>query len=233
MNTKKLKNKPRPTVVLGDIHGSTYWETVIAENPDCLHIFLGDYLDPYEVIPTWRLIGNLKKIINLKKNRPDDVILLLGNHDLHYIYSEFDLCSRFDDEIADDAHALFSENIHLFMSAYQKANIVFTHAGISEKWFFDDFGGDANKNIAGQLNHPHPDQLPALYRCGARRGGDFHAVGGIFWADIDELNVPLQGYVQFVGHNRVGKIYKYAANNGVIIFCDCLYNREYFKKMEF
>ena len=233
MNTKKMINKPRPTVVLGDIHGSTYWETVIAENPDCMYVFLGDYLDPYEVIPTCSLIRNLKRIIELKKDRPDDIVLLLGNHDLHYFCTHIEKSSRYDNEIAIEASELFRENAHLFVNAFQVSNIIFTHAGISETWFFDDFKGDANKNIAEQLNNPHPDQIPALYRCGWWRGGASDAVGGIFWAHIDELDVPLQGYIQFAGHNRVEKIRKYAANNGVILFCDCLYNGEYFKSLEY
>ena len=229
MKTKELDNKPPPTVVFGDIHGSTYWKTVVEENPSCRYIFLGDYLDPYENISCNQLINNLKEIIQLKKERNDDVVLLLGNHDVHYIRLDIDPCCRFDEVIAKDAYYLFTENIHLFTYAFQEGNRIFTHAGISEKWFFEDFGGDTEKNIAEQLNNPHPDQLPALYRCGWYRGGDINAVGGIFWADIDELNVPLRGYIQFVGHNRVGKTTRYEANNGMIVFCDCLYNKEYLK----
>jgi len=232
MKTKEFDNKPRPTVVLGDIHGSTYWKTVVDENPACRYIFLGDYLDPYENISRNQLINNLKKIIQLKKERPDDVILLLGNHDLHYIRLDIDLCSRFDEAIAKDAYYLFVENKHLFSFAFQEDNRIYTHAGISQKWFLDDFGGDMEKNIAEQLNNPHPDQLPALYRCGWFRGGDINASGGIFWADITELidlGAPLQGYIQFVGHNRVDKICKYTRNEGIIFFCDCLYNEIYYK----
>jgi len=229
MNTKEFDNKPRPTVVLGDIHGSTYWKTVVEENPACRYIFLGDYLDPYKNISRNQLLDNLKEIIQLKKDRHDDVILLLGNHDLHYIRMEIGPYSRFDVAIAMDAFFLFTENIHLFTYAFQDENCIFTHAGISEKWFLDDFGGDVNKNIAEQLNNPLCDQLPALYRVGALRGGDYNAVGGIFWADIDELKVPLQGYIQYVGHNRVGEITQYKANDGTIFFCDCLFNKEYIR----
>ena len=232
MKTKKTNKKPRPTIVLGDIHGSTYWKTVVEENPSCRYIFLGDYLDPYEDIPPWQLTANLKKIIQLKKDRPDDVILLLGNHDLHYIHLDMEPCWRFDEAIAKDAYYLFLDNRQLFTYAFQEGNRIFTHAGISEKWFFDDFGGDVSKNIAEQLNNPQSDQLPALYRCGWYRGGDINAVGGIFWADIVELvdlYVPLQGYVQFVGHNRVDKVRKCNGKEGVIFFCDCLYNKEYLK----
>ncbi|MCL1933654.1 MAG: metallophosphoesterase [Candidatus Azobacteroides sp.] len=227
---KKIdKENNKPTVVLGDIHGLTYWKKAVDENPACRYIFLGDYLDPYQNIAHKQLLNNLKEIIRLKKDHVNDVILLLGNHDLHYIISDIELCTRFDYKIEEAAHALFSENAYLFTYAFQENKRIFTHAGISEKWFFDDFGGDADKNIAEQLNNPHHDQLPALYRCGAMRGGDRKAVGGIFWADIDELTDPLPGYTQFVGHNRVDKIIEYANNDGQITFCDCLYNGIYLK----
>ena len=81
LQKKSIEQNLRPTVVIGDIHGLTYWKKAVAKNPDCRYIFLGDYLDPYEDIPRFQLIGNLKKIINLKKKLKDDVVLLLGNHD--------------------------------------------------------------------------------------------------------------------------------------------------------
>jgi hypothetical protein len=139
------------------------------------------------------------------------------------------ISTRFDYEISKEVSTLFEENLHLFAYAFQEDKRIFTHAGISEKWFLEDFWGDPNKNIAEQLNNPKPDQLPALYRCGAMRGGDWASTGGIFWADINELNDPLHGYAQYVGHNRVGAIYEHASNGGWITFCDCLYNKKYLK----
>ena len=218
------KTSAKKTIVFGDIHGLTCWKEIVRKNRNCRYIFLGDYLDPYENIPRKRLINNLKQIIKLKTNRPDDVILLLGNHDLHYLHLHTDPCSRFDDEIEAAAHALFSDNASRFLHAFQDDRRIFTHAGISQRWFINDFGGDTDKNIATQLNNPQHDQLPAIYRCGAMRGGDRNAVGGIFWADISELHDPLPGFSQFVGHNRIEKIFKMENNSGNITFCDCLYN---------
>ena len=217
----------KSTVVFGDIHGLTFWEKIVDDNPECRYIFLGDYLDPYENIPVRQLIENLRKIIQLKKDRTNDVILLLGNHDLHYIQLKFKPYCRYDYTIEGDAHALFLENLHWFTYAYQEGNRIFTHAGISERWFFNDFNGDANKNIADQLNNPSPAQLPALHRCGAIRGGARFTVGGIFWADIDELHNPLPGYSQFVGHNRVENLQTHTCNGGEITFCDCLFHEKY------
>jgi hypothetical protein len=226
-NIEKCKNKP--VVVFGDIHGFTYWKKAVAENPDCRYIFLGDYLDPYENISCKQLIDNLKEIIKLKKDRNDDVILLLGNHDLHYFCAHVEICTRYNYVIAKDASELFRENNHLFMNAFQEGERIFNHAGISEKWFLYDFGGNTDKNIAEQLNNPRSDQLSALYQCGARRGGSFNKVGGIFWIDINELLDPLPGFTQFVGHNRVRNISEYENNGGKIVFCDCLFNNIWLK----
>ena len=73
----------KPTVVLGDVHGLSRWKEIVNENPDCRYIFLGDYIDPYEPVPRALLLDNLNEIIQLKKEQPDHVILLFGNHDLH------------------------------------------------------------------------------------------------------------------------------------------------------
>ena len=219
-----------PTIAIGDIHGSTYWKEVVNESPGCRYVFLGDYLDPYEYISSKKMIDNLKEIIHLKNEQPDNVILLLGNHDMHYITADIIQSTRFDFFIAERVSMLFRSNIQLFMYAFQEDNCIFTHAGISEKWFFDDFKGEIDKNIAEQLNNPHPEQIPALYRLGAFRGGNKNAVGGIFWADICELKVPLQGFTQIVGHNRVKNIHERTHNNGGrIIFCDCLWKKHYLK----
>ena len=229
MKKKEIKNNPRPTIVFGDIHGLTYWKKIVKENPDCRYIFLGDYIDPYEDIKHTQLIENLKEIIQFKQEKQDDVILLLGNHDLHYFCSDMLPCWRFDFSIAEEVSALFRKNIHLFTYAIQEGNRIFTHAGISLKWFLDDFKGDVNKNIAKQLNNPLPKQIDALCRCGEWRGGDRNTIGGIFWADLRELIDPLPGYIQFVGHNRVDDISEYTNNGGQIIFCDCLFNEKYLK----
>ena len=160
-----------PTIVLGDIHGSTYWKTAVAENSDCRYVFLGDYLDPYKKINRKDLLENLRQIIDFKRQNTENVVLLLGNHDLHYITPLFSRCTRYDSLIAEEAYCLFADNSTLFQNAYQQDNTIFTHAGISRKWFFEDFKGIDNQDIAAQLNHPRPEQIEALYRCGEARGG--------------------------------------------------------------
>jgi metallophosphoesterase superfamily enzyme len=103
-----------PTLILGDIHGSTFWKTAVAENPDCRYIFLGDYLDPYQPVSQQKLLQNLQEIIRFKKDKPDNVILLLGNHDLHYFTADILPSSRFDFALAEKASVVFRDNFHLF-----------------------------------------------------------------------------------------------------------------------
>ena len=84
-------------------------------------------------------------------------------------------------------------------------------------------------NHAYLLNNPRPEQIPPLHQVGAARGGTLYAVGGIFWADISALNNPLQGYLQYAGHNRMNRISVHAGNDSQITCCDCLYNNIFLK----
>lgn len=218
----------KATVVIGDIHGLETWKGIVEEHPDCRVVFLGDYLDPIGYVPRERLLSNLTEIIALKERRPNEVVLLLGNHDLHYFCTDIDVSSRFDFAIGEKASRLFLEHIDMFQYAYQEGDYLFTHAGVSRAWFENDFHGDIHSPIAEQLNHPKDSQVPALCRLGHTRGGDEGATGGIFWADKRELSEPLPGFTQIVGHNRVAEVTTQEGDSGgKIVFCDCLWNDNY------
>lgn len=215
--------KQKPIVAIGDIHGLDSWRTIVEKHTDCRIVFLGDYLDPYRAISRRELLENLQAIIEQKKSRPDDVVLLLGNHDMHYFSPYARMGSRFDFGICKEASALFTANLQLFQYAYQEGNKVFTHAGISQGWWQDDFHGDDTCPIAEQLNHPTEEQMGALCRVGYARSGEFGRHGGIFWADRSELSDPLHGYTQIVGHNPVPEITTREGSEGAkIVFCDSL-----------
>ena len=72
------------------------------------------------------------------------------------------------------------------------------------------------------------DQVPALLRVGYARGGHRGDTGGIFWADKSELEDPLHGFTQIVGHSRVEEVTERTGpGGGKIVFCDCLRNGLY------
>ena len=152
----------------------------------------------------------------------------MGNHDLHYFCDEACVGTRFDMEIAEAASWMFLNNIGLFKYAFQDGEYLFTHAGVSQLWFDNDFCGDASRSVAEQLNNPAADQVPALLRVGYARGGRRGDTGGIFWADKSELEEPMRGYTQIVGHNRVAEVTEHIGpGGGKVVFCDCLRNGLY------
>ena len=184
----------KATIAIGDVHGLDLWRDVVEAHPECRVVFLGDYLDPFFYMSKVRLLENLREIIDFKRSRPEDSVLLMGNHDLHYFCGEY----------------------------------LFTHAGVSQLWFDYDFCGDASRSVAEQLNNPAADQVPALLRVGYARGGRACDTGGIFWADKSELEEPLYGFTQIVGHNRVAEVTEHTGpGGGKIVFCDCLRNGLY------
>ena len=183
-----------------------------------------------KTISNEEVLDNFKRLIDFKLAYDEDVILLLGNHDMHYKDTEFAvLGTRYNVEIAFDLMMMYDEYSHCFQNAYQCENLLFTHAGVSEEWFADAFQAATRKEAAWQLNHCTGEQDEVLHRCGARRGGPF-PYGGIFWADKGEFAHPLEGYVQIVGHNRVDAIEEWTGENGAkIFFCDSLYDGNYLR----
>ena len=106
----------KATIAIGDVHGLDLWRDVVEAHPGCRVVFLGDYLDPYGYVHKGKLLDNLRAIIELKRNRPEDVVLLLGNHDLHYFCEDACVGTRFDMEIAEAASWMFLRNcLNLFI----------------------------------------------------------------------------------------------------------------------
>lgn len=88
-------------IIVPDVHGRTFWRLAKEKiNEVDQVVFLGDYLDPYPVegISPKKAIEELKKIIDFKKEFLEKVILLIGNHDYHYmnLLKEILPCSRYD-----------------------------------------------------------------------------------------------------------------------------------------
>jgi hypothetical protein len=217
------------TISIGDIHGRTYWKEIDPSKYDKI-IFDGDYVDSFYHTEQ-QIFENLREIIQLKKDHPDKVVLILGNHDLQYMwsYSEFG-CSGYRGHMYDDLHDLFYENKDLFQVAFQIENYIWTHAGISKGWynfnreiieaFVDKF---ETKTLADTLNGiMQTKDNPILHQVGDYRGGVYE-YGGITWADRKEtMNGYLPGYHQIVGHTPILEITKFGDENGSIRYIDVL-----------
>jgi len=82
-----MKRKYNEMIIIPDVHGRSFWKDAADRFPSAEFIFLGDYLDPYveEKISDEQAYRGLLEILEFKKTRPEEVTLLWGNHDLHYL----------------------------------------------------------------------------------------------------------------------------------------------------
>lgn len=222
-------------IVIGDIHGRTSWETITARHGKCRIVFTGDYCDPYDKnISDEEVISNLENIINFKKDNPENVILLLGNHDTHYFCNEANRGGRFNRNLYAELMIMFKSDIGLFQYAYGYDDLLFTHAGVSRGWFLSEFNGRTDEDIAEQINNPGKfgNNAKAIFYCGSERGG-YDRYGGILWSGHRETEDYLPGIMQIAGHNRVREIVMRKNDAGPegktegIIYCDCLQNGTY------
>ena len=234
------------TITVGDVHGSKIWQKcadlkILMKFPNLeteydKYIFIGDYTDSFTHSDK-QIIDNLRKIITLKRNYPDKVILLWGNHDLQYLFSYQGGhgCSGYRTQMYTQLHDIFQSNKELFQTAFQIKNYLWTHAGVHKGWYKNRFSKiihNSNNTLAEQLNELLYRNAECLFDVGYARGG-YQTIGGPFWLDKIHLNKPLEGYHQITGHSKVKYIRtdKFEKDTSVT-FTDCLDTIESFYKLE-
>lgn len=200
--------------VIGDIHGINTWkDNIEIKNYDKI-IFLGDYVDSFNVSDK-DIIYNLNNIIQFKKDNMAKVELLLGNHDIQYLLyrdNKFALtvCSGFRHKIAYQLCNIFNENKNLFKASYQINNYLFSHAGLtneSYKNYIKNHIELLDGNLSDRINILFDGLHWSLFCIGYKRGGN-RPYGSIFWADASELSDDmLNNYHQVVGHTELSNIY--------------------------
>ena len=113
----------------GDTHGEKHWESLLDES--CIQVFLGDYFSPYRNYSYDECKDNFLKILKLKEQKPE-TILLLGNHDVEgYVQENY---SRHDYENQYEILKSFNDNEDKFQVAFSTGNYLITHAGVSLEW---------------------------------------------------------------------------------------------------
>lgn len=221
---------------VGDIHGELYLlENAIEKFEEEKHnklIFIGDYVDSYDCTDV-EIVHCLKEVIEYKKKNPNNIFLLLGNHDwqYYYVFEKWYRCSGRRANIEKELYDLFMSNKDLFNIAHKDGKYLATHAGISKKWYskyydrllyYGDKYWDAKGDIDQILNRikDTPDNW-ILGTIGEIRGGS--GAGGPLWADKSEMgtNESSKHWNQIVGHSRVPDITQ--VDN--VTFIDCLRTR--------
>lgn len=229
---RKSYNK---VVVIGDIHGRTQWKTIVKSNPDAeLFIFLGDYVSSHDRVSGKEQLSNLFDILQYKEDNPDRVVLLRGNHDLQHLGYSWAECSGFFWEVEQELSKTDVKERYLRDTqwVYVYNDIVFSHAGITERWFKDS-GIDAVEDI----NNLEPNELFGFRPC---KFSDYYGISetqGPTWIRPQTLiEYALPGWIQVVGHTPVRYICNikdeikehdpdnYTGEEPNIWLCDCLPN---------
>ncbi|MCQ2148594.1 MAG: metallophosphoesterase [Bacteroidales bacterium] len=201
-------------IIIPDVHGRTFWRDAVKGHENDPIIFLGDYLDPYdhEGITPNEAYNEFKDIIEFKKRHMDNVVLLLGNHDMGYLDTGINECRR-DYPGSRRNKELILQNLDLFDLVHcievNEEKVLFSHAGISREWIescpwlFDK--ENFRPEFLNELLHDtdkHQELFLALSYVSKMRGG-YDCCGSAIWADIREFLQGchfLEGYMHIFGH---------------------------------
>jgi hypothetical protein len=201
------------TLFLGDIHGRNIWSPIInKEKPDRV-IFIGDYFDSLDITPIEQ-IDNFKNIIEFKESSTSEVIMLIGNHDHHYMdvgetYSGFQPAMRWD------INQLLKENKHHLQISYVFDDILCSHAGVSPVWLDKHAPKWTRESIVSDLNDLYvyrPSEFNFSHEGYDPYGN--HPSQGAIWIRPKALMESNKGdnglkkhFIQVVGHTQQENIF--------------------------
>lgn len=189
-------------LIIPDLHLRGFWKEAV-EKWDGPIIFLGDYLDPYPY--EWKdeypnSIQYLLDILNFKDQNPDRVILLLGNHDWHYVYSSYN-ATRIDSFRWDELHQIYTEDIEFFQIAKQIDDTLFTHAGVSKDWLKRHDLKLPETDADVYLNEIYKASPEIFWEMSWERGG-WDSTGSPIWHDVREFDVD-ETHFQCFSHTQL------------------------------
>jgi predicted MPP superfamily phosphohydrolase len=197
-------------LIVPDVHGRSFWHKAeeLINSVDKV-VFLGDYLDPYrhEEITFDTALEEFDKILEFKDKYGDKIVMLVGNHDCHYINTSFMDCSRLNYLKRQDIHELYMKHIDKFQLIWEFDTWLFSHAGVYEEWMEAcEFTLDDLRNF----EEFRKDKFPSLACLSFYRGG-WNRTGSCVWADLRESlkHKLLEGYHHIVGHTQLeSELYK-------------------------
>lgn len=214
--------------VISDIHGRTLWRDIVTnevlkgDRGAEKFIFLGDYFDPYDKINIEDLLQNFRDILAFQKENPENVVLLIGNHECHYLKYCPERYSRYDSKNAEDIQYVLTKAIknHSLQLSTIWDNVLYTHAGVTKTWLQQEYNGDLQAFIDDcMLKKANADKY-FFENHGAPL--DFygnHKGHSPMWVRTRPLITDaIEGVKQVVGHTQLEKV----EIRGNLCFTDCL-----------
>ena len=220
-------------IIIGDPHGR--WEFINKiydkEKPDEV-IILGDYFDSFEISPEEQKIC-YDNIINLRKEhihkkKGNKFIMLIGNHDMHYMDEKFGRCSGWNPYTC--SLAMFrlcrdwDAEILKMIYVDEINKTIYSHAGISQAWF--DIW--IKSKSLGDINTIETKAFAFTYR----DGGDIYGSSiyssplwirpeGLKKTPYKDINEII--WSQVFGHTEPDTPIYWKDSNGEFLGIDCIY----------
>lgn len=203
-------------IVVGDIHGRRSWEALKSHQFDRM-IFVGDYFDNFERTLYQAQIDNFKNIIEFKKENKGKVVMLIGNHDYHYI-QRGEMYSGYQIHGALDIEKVIEDNLEHLQVCHREdvdyESYLFSHAGFTKYWC--KYNNIDMTNLEESVNGLFKENQEAFTFFGLNSYGD-DTTQGPFWVRPRSLEKDsIEGYTQVVGHTE----YRHIIDNGNFIYVD-------------
>ncbi len=192
-------------IAIGDIHGRRDWQSIVSKDDFDKAVFIEDYFDSNETISPDQEKQNFRDLIAFKKAFPDKVVLLIGNHDFHYMrfsketYGGYQAWQHWDYE--ELVHGALNEG--LLQMCHVQGNFLFSHAGVTKTWCQDN---DIDlSNLEESINDLFLRQ-PAAFRFTSGNNMDKYGddiTQTPIWVRPQSLLVDgIDGYTHIVGHTH-------------------------------
>lgn len=228
-------------IAIGDIHGRDIWEQIpdVFEEENIV-VFVGDYFDTRDGISPEKQLRNFQSIVAFKRNNPERVHLLIGNHDFHYMNGRGrDRYSGFQEYAFAEIHEALEKanNEGLLEICYLNDNLLFTHAGITKTWAKNWEVDTSPENIEKSMWGLFTFKPEAFrFQLGAIDPSGDDVIQSPIWVRPESLTDDIiPDYFQVVGHTmqkRINMTMVYKSNNGesngtTVTLIDSLHNKEY------
>jgi hypothetical protein len=199
-------------LIVPDVHGRNFWLPALDYPGEV--IFLGDYVDPYirEGFYDEDAFNVLSMVVDFKRNNPERVTLLIGNHEMQYHDEKYET-SRFSEEYYDRFHEILTgePTRDFFQICKQEGKYLFIHAGVTKGWYdlhYSEFR-DLGVTLEEQLNKFFSVSPEAFHEAAWRYRGGLDDSGSPLWADLREFYDEPEPFddrtVQVVGHTQLGQ----------------------------
>lgn len=219
-------------VAVGDTHGRSNWKIVAHTVEFDKMVFVGDYFDSFDIDGETQ-VKNFIDIIEFKEKFPEKVVLLLGNHDCHYLPSWRNIeeeYSGFQPYMKHHIGYYLLANMHHLQMAYMYSNHLFTHAGVTKTWLNSTMGLKPDEKVDfGVRIDEYINQVfkatPSHFWFNGNDGYGDDITQSPIWVRPQSLNEDATNHIHIVGHTgqkRIGTEPTYFREEGAGFFIDTL-----------